>query len=529
MEGAWRWSVAGAVAGLMVTACMFVLRALTGAPTLPELFEDQVLGFLPGTLFSFALDRLQFAAKPLLLVGLALLPVPVGAGLGWLYGRALPRQHLLDRKRLASGIAYGLVLWVVMEVAVMALGDGATAAISAAGLLLTSGLAFGIGLVWVARLLETPTNQTPVDRRRRAVVVGGVTTGALALAGGGLARMLALNTEQATGEPALETGAAAHVSAPTPTGGAATNVPSGEPPPVAIPTGVAEEITPNERFYVVSKNFNDPRVSADNWSLEVSGLVEQPHHFSYEEILALPTVSQYTTFECISNTLGGKLMSNARWTGTPLSQLLASTGMQPEARAITLRSADNYYESYPLELALADGILLAHTMNGAPLPDKHGFPLRLVLPGRYGMKSPKWIVKIEVVADRIDGYWVRRGWDREAPVQTVARIDTPAENASVTGPRLEIGGVAFAGSRGIGRVEASLDGGTTWRQARTKPPLGSSTWVQWGVDWEDVSAGSHTVLARATDGTGTLQTPEEHDPLPRGASGYHHAVIEVGD
>jgi hypothetical protein len=143
------------------------------------------------------------------------------------------------------------------------------------------------------------------------------------------------------------------------------------------------------------------------------------------------------------------------------------------------------------------------------------------------MKNPKWIVKLELEADRIEGYWVRRGWDREAPVQTVGRIDTPIDNSRVAGPRLEVGGVAFAGSRGVSRVEASPDGGATWREARLKPPLGSDTWVQWFADWDDVSPGTHTLLARAIDGTGALQTPDEHDPFPRGASGYDHTTIEV--
>ncbi len=129
--------------------------------------------------------------------------------------------------------------------------------------------------------------------------------------------------------------------------------------------------------------------------------------------------------------------------------------------------------------ALAPGVLLAHTMNGVPLPDKHGFPLRLLLPGRYGVKNPKWITRIELAAEPIEGYWVRRGWDAEALVQIVARIDSPTHNASVAEPRVEVGGVVFAGSRGITRVEASVDRGATWRDAGTRPPLGPSTWVQW--------------------------------------------------
>jgi DMSO/TMAO reductase YedYZ molybdopterin-dependent catalytic subunit len=166
-------------------------------------------------------------------------------------------------------------------------------------------------------------------------------------------------------------------------------------------------------------------------------------------------------------------------------------------------------------------------MNGTPLPDKHGFPLRLILPGRYGVKNPKWITRIELAAEPIDGYWVRRGWDREALVQTVARIDTPTDRASVPGPRLEVGGVAFAGSRGISRVEASLDGGTTWREAGIRGPLGSSTWVQWAVEWEDASPGTYNVVARATDGSGVLHTAEETGSFPLGATGYHRVRVDV--
>ena len=533
-----RWSIAGAAAGLMMIACMFVLRVVTGVPALPELFQDQVIALLPGSVFGFVLDRLQFAAKPLLLIGLASLGVPVGALLGWLYGRVWARRGWLDPRSLASGTVYGLIVWLFLEIAVAIWGDGLAAATNSAGLLLASSQLYGIALVGMARVLEVParaagSNGTLVDQARRVVVFGGLAGGALVIASGALARMLASNTEQPTPEPARADDLA--TVAPDETTPSTAQAPIGEidaisidaNTSVAIPPGVSDEITPNERFYIISKNFNDPRVSADKWSLEVIGLLAQPRRFSYEEILAFPTMSQYTTLECISNTLGGKLMSNAQWTGVPLAELLGSLGGQPQAQAIIFHSADNYYESFPLELASAPGVLLAHTMNGVPLPDKHGFPLRLILPGRYGVKNPKWITKIELAAEPIEGYWVRRGWDRDALVQTVARVDTPKNNAVGVGPRLEIGGVAFAGSRGITRVEASADGGTTWREARSRPPLGSSTWVQWGVEWEDVSPGTHAVLARATDGTGALQTAEENGSFPQGATGYHRASAEV--
>jgi len=498
---------------------MFVLRVVFGAQTLPELVQDQLIALVPGSVFGFVIDRLQFVAKPMLLVGLALLGVPFGALVGWLYGRLHRRR---GRWELLGGAACGIVVWLAFELAVVALGDGVSAAVATGGWLLLSAEVYGIALVLLVRLIEVPMEQAaPVDRQRRLIVFSGLGGSALLVAGGALARMLATNVEQQAAPEPTEAQAA---TAPT------TQPPSAAPPePAIIPKGVADEVTPNERFYIVSKNFNDPRVSADKWSLEVLGLVAQPRRFSYEEILAMPTVSQYTTLECISNTLGGNLMSNAHWTGVPLSELVSGLGAQPEAQAIIFRSADNYYESFPLDVALAPGVLLAHTMNGVPLPDKHGFPLRLILPGRYGVKSPKWITRIEFyqASEPIAGYWVRRGWDAEALAQTVARIDTPQNNANLTGSHLQVGGVAFAGSRGIARVEASADGGRTWREADTRPPLGSSTWGQWGLTWHDLSPGTHEVLARATDGTGALQTSEENGSFPAGATGYHRARVNI--
>jgi DMSO/TMAO reductase YedYZ molybdopterin-dependent catalytic subunit len=522
----------------MTIACMFVLRILTGVPALPELFEDQVLALLPGSVFGFVLDRLQFSAKPVLLIGLASLGVPLGASLGWLYGRAWPRQRWPERHSLAGGGAYGLIVWLVVELAVAVWGDGLAAAMNSAALLLASAEVYGIGLVGLAHIVEAPapvnrTGGPVVDRGRRAVVFGGLAGGALVIAGSALTRMLVSNMEQTT--PLTERAGDVATLANDPKAPSAADAPTAEAggrsnstnTSIAIPPGVSDEITPNERFYIVSKNFNDPRVSAAKWSLEVFGLVAQPRRFSYDEILAMPATSQYTTLECISNTLGGNLLSNAYWIGVPFAQLLGGLGVQPEAQAVIFRSVDNYYESLPLELAVAPGVLLAHTMNDAPLPDRHGFPVRLILPGRYGVKNPKWVNKVELAAEPIEGYWVRRGWDREALVQTVARIDTPMHTARVPGPRLEVGGVAFAGSRGISRVEASADGGATWRDARTRRPLGSSTWVQWGVAWDDVSPGTHLVLARATDGTGAMQTAQENGSFPRGARGYHRAQIDV--
>jgi DMSO/TMAO reductase YedYZ molybdopterin-dependent catalytic subunit len=333
-------------------------------------------------------------------------------------------------------VLLGLLLWLLLEVLVAAWGDGPEAAMRAAGPLLASALVYGLSLVWAAGLLSAGPERAAVDHRRRVVVLGGSAGGALLVVGGALARISAAMGEQATmlarAKPGGDGSALAtppdHLSAALPTPASAqpiatepTAVPNSAPAPFVAPPGVADEITPNERFYIVSKNLVDPRVQAENWSLEVFGLVKEPRSFSYQEVLALPSTSAYITLECISNPLGGKLMSNALWTGVPLAHLLGLVGVHVDARAVVFRSADNYYESFPLEVALAPTTLLAHAMNGVPLTEKHGFPLRVVLPGRYGMKQPKWVTKIELTADPIDGYWVRRGWDREAPPGTTTR------------------------------------------------------------------------------------------------------------
>jgi hypothetical protein len=183
-SGATRWSIAGAVAGLMMVACMLVLRVLTGLPALPELFQDQVIALMPGSVFGFVLDRLQFPAKPLLLVGLASLGIPGGAIVGWLYGRAWPRQRWVDRHSVAGGTAYGVVIWLALELSVAMWGDGPGAAITSAVLLLASAEVYGIALIVLASSLDTRTDIAGggvpvVDRGRRIVVLGGLTGGAL--------------------------------------------------------------------------------------------------------------------------------------------------------------------------------------------------------------------------------------------------------------------------------------------------------------------------------------------------------------
>lgn len=291
--------------------------------------------------------------------------------------------------------------------------------------------------------------------------------------------------------------------------------------------GLPPEITPNEQFYVVSKNPPgfDPRVDAARWSLDVGGKVAKPLRLTLEEIQAMPAVDQLQTLECISNEVGGDLISNARWKGVRLRDLLARAGgAAPTAVKVAFRCADGYSESIPIGDAVAPTTLLAYEMNGEPLPQVHGFPLRLLIPGLYGMKNPKWITRMEVVDYDFQGYWEASGWTDEAVVKTMSKFDV----VNKTGGEVELGGVAYAGDRGIKEVEYSTDDGTTWQKAALKPALGKFTWVLWAAVWKPAKAGTYAVKVRAKDGNSILQTARQSPTLPDGASGYHTLRVSVG-
>ncbi len=290
--------------------------------------------------------------------------------------------------------------------------------------------------------------------------------------------------------------------------------------------GLPPEVTPNREFYTVSKNFFDPELDPRRWRLEVSGLVEHPYRLTLGELRALPSVSRPHTFECISNPVGGDLIGNAVWKGVRLRDLLDRARPKAGARKVVFWCADGYHTALPLEDAGDPDSFLAYEMNGEVLPKAHGFPVRAVIPGLFGMKNPKWITKMELTDKDHLGYWEQKGWSDDAVVKTMSKFTTPTHGATVPAGTVWVGGVAYAGDRGISTVEVSFDDGRTWHRAQVKPPLGKHAWVLWAVPWE-ARPGRYVLKVRARDGLGTLQDGRPRPPLPEGATGYHAIAVTV--
>ncbi|MGH2499458.1 MAG: molybdopterin-dependent oxidoreductase, partial [Candidatus Limnocylindria bacterium] len=286
-------------------------------------------------------------------------------------------------------------------------------------------------------------------------------------------------------------------------------------------------LTDNRDHYTVDTALIDPIVDVDRWRLEVGGAVEAPFSLGYEELLDLESVEQLHTLECISNTVGGDLISTALWTGVPLRELLARARPGPAAFDVVLRSVDGYTDSIPIEKAREPTTLVAYLMNGVTLPEEHGFPARILVPNIYGMKNVKWVEKIEVVTFDFKGYWMERGWSDLATVNTNSRIDVPVREVRWSGGEVIVAGIAFAGSRGISSVELSTDDGATWSAAALEPALGPLTWRRWAFRWTPPATGTHVLRARSTDGTGRTETPVRTEPFPNGATGDHAIRLDV--
>ncbi|WP_280493947.1 molybdopterin-dependent oxidoreductase [Nocardia asiatica] len=352
---------------------------------------------------------------------------------------------------------------------------------------------------------------------RRQVLQGLLVAGGLAVVAGVGGRLLGARRSDVSGERAA-------VRLPAPSAPAESLPPGVD---LRVP-GLTPYLTPNDDFYRIDTALIVPQVSKDSWSLRIHGMVAREIRLSWADLALRPAEEHLVTLACVSNPVGGDLIGNARWLGYRVDQLLAEAGPHPDADMVLSRSADGWTAGTPLAV-LTDGrdALLAIGMNGEPLPVRHGYPARLVVPGLYGyVSATKWVTELEVTRfDRATAYWTRRGWSALGPIKTGTRIDTPRARNRLQPGRIAIAGVAWAQHRGVRAVEVQIDNGP-WQQARLSEELSIDTWRQWVFDW-DAASGPHTIRARATDATGETQTAERRDVIPDGATGHPSVTVQV--
>lgn len=432
----------------------------------------------------------------------------LGAALAWAFVR---RPRTINR--IAVGLGGGLTL--VSLAIEAALGQPPVGWPLTLLWLAALNLAWALGL---ARIMRGPTGEpsepvlVALQRRQFLTVLGGAL--GIGLGSFVIARWLQRSVASPSPQPLATNLGAGETSGPAASPSEAELAARIQPAP-----GTRAELTPNAAFYRIDINTLPPSIDGGSWRLSLDGLVGQPQTYTIQDLLNRPSASQVVTMQCISNPVGGDLTSTSRWTGVPLKVLLAEAGLRGGAQAIQMESEDGFYESLSIDEAMDERVLLVYAMNDAALPVEHGFPLRIYIPGHYGMKQPKWLTHMEVIANPGRGYWVERGWSQTAIPQTTSVIDTVAvEAADPKTGTVPVGGIAWSGDRGISKVEVQVDGGD-WMAAKLRtPPLSPLSWVQWRLDWP-MEKGSHEFKVRSYDGAGQLQVLSPGDPYPDGATG----------
>ena len=357
--------------------------------------------------------------------------------------------------------------------------------------------------------------EPPAYDRRRLLRTGALAAG-VAATSGVIGQYLVRRADASESRDAVRIPAPTDI-APPPPAGADLHVP-----------GLGPFITPNDRFYRIDTALFVPSVSADSWSLRVHGMVSREITLDYRQLLARPLMERDVTLTCVSNEIGGPYISNARWIGAPLKDLLEEAGVDASASQLVSRSVDGFTVGTPTAIVM-DGrdAMLAVAMNGEPLPLAHGFPVRMVVPGLYGyVSATKWVVDLELTTfGAFDAYWIQRGWAKQAPIKTESRIDTPRGGAKVGAGQVAVAGVAWAQHRGIEGVQVRVDEGP-WADADLAQEDTVDTWRQWIYRWS-ATPGDHTLSVRAVDGSGDLQVEAPAEPFPSGATGDHTITVHV--
>lgn len=486
----------------MATAVLWVLSAWDAVSFAPAALAGVLLRAAPGDLATFFIENLGHLARPLLVTGVLVASIVLGAET--LYRTA--GDH--DARAWLAAVVLGVVS---IAASLVGPSPGANLFVTLGAVALA---AIAYALTSRAVLAGRYKRDVEHPARRSFLRLGTGAAAGIALGGGGLGwlarRLGGPNTEVAL------------VAAAEPVA-----VPDREAFP-EIP-GLTPEITSAADHYVVDINLIPPSIEAEGWTLDVRGEVDNPTEYTFATLQSsFDVVEEFAVLTCISNEVGGNLIGHSKWGGVRLADVLDAAGVRPGAMDVVFYGADGYTDSIPLEVAMHPTVILSVSQNGAPLTQAHGFPCRVRVPAIYGMKNVKWLQAIEVVPVDFQGYWMERGWSDEAVVDTESRIDVAGEDGRARrGEETWIAGIAWAGIRGISKVEVSTDGGSTWTEAMLKDPVSPISWRHWAYRWTPDSTGRVMVTCRATDGAGVTQTKREAPPHPDGATGYPIKIVEV--
>ncbi len=542
-----RFSVGtGALAGSLLTApliaLMYLADKLVGLPFIPFDLFDWIARVLPGPIVTFGIDLMVDILR---LFGASVantaktaekaMAIMMFFGMGVTVGVAFFAYiRLRDvRPDLTTGLVVGALVGLPMIGISIAIGGSDVHPILTIIWLMVLFLAWGVAFreAYVRlnpkEALPEPTEgaaatvQT-VDRRRLLISLGAASA-TITVASTGIGNLLAQAARRKLEDELAAS--MAHESQGSPRSPFPNAADTVMPAP-----GTRPEYTPLKDHYQVFIRTEPTVIDGATWTLPIFGLVDNPMDLTIDDIRNnYESRDQYVTLSCISGRVGTDLISTTQWTGASVQDILADVKPQADAKYLLISSGDGFYETVALDMIAADErIMLCYAWDGNPIPIDHGFPLRIWLPGRYGMKQPKWITSIAVSKKDKEGYWVERGWDAVARVKSTSVIDTVAAEAVYErdGQKLvPVGGIAFSGDRQISNVEVRVDGGP-WQQASLRAPLSETTWVVWRYDWPFV-AGDHEFEVRCAEGDGTPQIETVQGNRPSGATGLHSKSARV--
>lgn len=477
-----------ALAGVSAVAGSYAVSGYTPAFVVAPI-DALVVRLTPGAIVTFVIENVGTAGH-LLHIALSL---ALAVGLFGAVGLVGVRAAAWFESRVVGSALSGAVAWMA-------------AAATTGELLLAAGAAVPVAVL-VAVGVGRPRNAA-VDRSRRRLLgtVGAVVgfSGVAAGVGTVLSRGSAPDTVRSTGvSEKLQTAADRSLDVHSD----------------ALPGLVSR----TDEFYITDIAEFDPEVTAEDWSMTITGETDGPDlTLDFEDLSDLPTENRYVTLRCVGERINGRKLDTAVWTGTPLAPLLDQVDPDSECGCVLLHGADDYFVEFPTEV-LRTGFL-AWGMNGRELPQSHGHPVRILIPGHWGETNVKWLTTVELLDEEVDGYWERRGWEGTGTVTTVTKLWDEGVTHLDDG-RVELAGHAYAGLRGVQRVEVSTDGGETWTDATLSDPLpADDVWRQWRHRFEPT--GRHEVVVRAVDQSGNVQTREPSDPAPTGATGWVRRTVE---